>query len=468
MSPTILILFGATGNLATKKLLPALLDLYDSDNLPEHFRVVAFSRRDWTDEQYRDFVKKQSFKQNKHGHSRRSMKTFLQTITHFKGDFDVAESFTQLAGQLREIEKELGGCVNKLFYLAVPPQFYTNILQQLAGSKAAEKCSDAEGWNRILIEKPFGRDAQSAHELEQLLCKLFREEQIFRIDHYLAKETIQNILLFRFSNALFRPLWNKENIASIHLQMYEEKGLEGRVTFYDGVGALRDVGQNHILQMLSLVTMEDPGDLSAQAVRAGRAAILQNIRLFDMPDNIVRAQYKGYPDEEGIDSGSTTETFFRLRVEIDTDTWRGVPITLESGKALDRSEAKIIVKFKPTTSTVCSLEDPEKCKYQNQVTFKIQPSEGIEVVFWAKKPGFTSEMTQKKLSFNYYDTDDWQTFPGAYQHVLYYGMQGDQLLFPSAQEEKAQWDFISPILDDWGGTELLMYDKGSNPHEIKL
>ncbi len=462
--PTVIVIFGATGDLARKKLFPSLLDLYETDQLLTDFRIIAFTRRDWTDEDFRADIKKHSFNSGDHHHAPDRIDGFLQLITHFKGEFDTADDFDALVTAVNAQEAVIGKVCDRLFYLAVPPQFYTRIAEALAASGITDE-QKQQGRSSILIEKPFGEDLQSAHELDMHLGRLFAEEQLFRIDHYLAKETIQNILMFRFSNAIFAPLWNARHIESVHLLLYEEKGLDGRVTFYDGVGALRDVGQNHLLQMLALVAMDDPGELSTHAVRLQRARILESLRLFP-GSTPKRAQYKGYAAELGLETDSTTETYFKVTAELNTERWRGVPFILESGKGLHTSEVAIVIKFRPTQSSVCSLNNKADCVYQNKLIMRIQPNQGMDVYFWTKKPGFDTTLVEKKLSFDYYETDDWRSFPDAYQHVLYNAMIGEQLLYPSSQEQLAQWHFVSPILDAWQERVLHVYERGSDPGTI--
>lgn len=461
-SPTIFTIFGATGDLARKKIFPALLDLLERGILPDQFRIIAFSRRDWNDDKFRSYVY-DIISEKGHEHDGNLVDSFVKNIVYVQGTFDDLEAFVNLSEKLNNLSEKLGGCVSRLFYFATPPRFYETIAENLHNSKAAITCSDKDGWSRILVEKPFGRDIESAKTLDEKLCSYFQEDQIYRIDHYIAKETISNILLFRFSNAIFEPLWSNKYIDRVELNLYETVGLEGRVTFYDGIGALRDVGQNHLLQMLALITMENPGDMSAESIRQARADVLRKLRLADFI-NPFRAQYEGYTSEDGIDKDSVTETFFRLAVNLDDERWHGVPFIIESGKALAEKNTEIIVHFKPAKDVICANKD--NCQLANVLKFRIQPNEGFDISFWVKKSGFSNEMVESVMSFNYNDIYE-NSLPDAYQHVLFSAMTGDQTLFPTADEEKLSWQFITPLLDLWQKYPLQKYKIGEDPKNIK-
>lgn len=472
LSPTIFVILGITGDLAQRKLLPALLSLYVKKQLPAKFAVVGFSRRHFSREEFRIHIR-----ENMHvkpgQYREEEIKHFLDHMSYEQGFFDAKDSYQNLARRLATIDDNFHQCSNKLFHLAVSPSFYETILDRLAESKLTVPCDDDMGWTRVLVEKPFGNDVETAEKLDAKLAKLFKEEQIFRIDHYLAKEALQNIISFRFANTLFEPLWNRANIDKVHIKLLEKVDIEGRGSFYDSVGALKDVGQNHLLQMLALIAMEKPRTFDAGAIRKERAkalAALRPITKKTVGKLAVRAQYEGYSKEPGVKAGSQTETYFRLEAHINNSRWKNVPFFLESGKALAETRCEINVYFKsshhktrfgsaPVVSALTGLDR------QNVLTFKIQPNEGIKIRFWVKKPGFTMEVEPKTLKFKYSDSPVPTILPDAYEYVLHDAIVGDQTLFTSTAEVLAAWKFITPIVAAWQAPSqsapLTLYKKGA-------
>ncbi len=453
VTPTIFIICGVTGDLAQRKLLPALLSLYVKKLLPHKFKIVGFSRREFSDQDFRLFLREEMHI-NHNVYRPEDIHRFLNNIVYQQGQFDISTAYENLAKKLLHIDEvEFKQCSNKLFHLSVAPSFYETILGHLSNSGLTIPCGGNLGWTRILVEKPFGNDIETAKKLDILLGTLFKEEQIFRIDHYFAKEALQNILAFRFSNSLFEPLWNNKYIDCVHIQLLEKIGIEGRGTFYDSVGALKDVGQNHILAMLALLAMDKPDAFDAQSIRKKRANVLKNLLPINknICDSVVRAQYIGYSEESGVLANSTTETYFQLKTFIDTKVWKGVPFYLESGKALNENRAEISIYFKDTTG---------KDK-TNVLSLRIQPDEAIKIRFWIKKPGFDMETEAKTLSFHYKDFHSTDSIPDAYERVLYDAIIGDQTLFTSTDEVKYAWRFITPIIDMWKTTPLYKYKKGS-------
>ncbi|MEK7090006.1 MAG: glucose-6-phosphate dehydrogenase, partial [Patescibacteria group bacterium] len=439
MVPTTLVIFGATGDLAEKKLIPALLDLFTKDLLSERFRILGISRRLKDSQDFRKFAR-EVIQKKKHSHSKSIIETFLGTLSYFPGELQDKETYKKISEELAVADKQLGQCSNKLFYLAVSPAFYDSIFQNLHDSGLSISCSGEAGWTRVLVEKPFGNDLETAKLLDRKLGLLFDEDQIFRIDHYLAKETLQNILAFRFSNSLFEPIWNRGFIKRIDIKLLEADGIGGRGAFYDGVGALRAVGQNHLLQMRAFVAMEDPKSLYAATVRITRARILEMLRPIDignMKRLVSRGQYKEYKAEENVNPNSQTETHFKIGVYIDNDRWQGVPFVLESGKKMKGNLTEISVYFKESEPFSNLPEDEKEC--QNVLKFHIQPKEGISVVFWAKKPGFKMELEPRELSFEYGKSKDDAALPDAYERILYDCINGDQTLFASTEEVEAAW-----------------------------
>ena len=449
-APTVFVIFGITGDLSQRKLLPALFSLFTHNLLPNKFKIVGFSRRDWVHDDLHVFVENAlGAKGLRNDDIRgRTVKDFLAHIEYAKGVFDDKTAYINLKKQLEKIDAGFGQCTNKLLYLAVSPAFYETIFDHLKLSGLNIPCGGELGWTRILVEKPFGKDAETAQRLEDKLSKIFKEPQIFRIDHYLAKETMQNILAFRFSNSIFEPIWNSVMIEGIHIKVAEKNTVEERGDFYDGIGALRDVGQNHILQMLALVTMDRPKTMQGNDVRKMRADILKKL-VFSKP--FIRGQYQGFRQEEGVASDSQTETYFKLYASVMTARWRDVHFVLESGKALKDTRAEISVYFRRLG-----------CAEQNVVRFRIQPNEGIEIDLWVKKPGFENEYQQKVLAFSYEASKFENDLPDAYERVLFDCVRGDQTLFASTDEVKYSWKFITPILQAWKKTPLMPYSRGSD------
>ncbi len=453
VAPTTYIIFGATGDLAQRKLFPALFDLYHEGRLPKIFRISAFSRRDLTDGSFREMVRK-----NLAGHTRETsnenQEDFLRLIFYVKGFFDESNSYLVLAKRLAEEDAHLGGCTNKLFHLAVHPDFYETVLRNLSTTGLTIPCGGKKGFTRVLVEKPFGKDDASAKKLDTLLGELFKEEQIFRIDHYLAKETVQNLLAFRHFNRMFDPLWNSKHISGIHIRFFEESTIGERGNFYDTVGALRDVGQNHMLQLLALVMMDLPAVLGTDSIRKARQKIINELETISparLPRFVARAQYKGFRKEEGVGADSTTETYFLIRTGLRSARWRGVPVFLEGGKAMKESRVDITITFKGAAPTA-----------ENAFVFHIQPRAGIEIKILAKKPGLQNEVLPRMLSFDY-APEEGAHIPDAYARVIFDCIRGDQTLFASTKEVEAEWKFITPILKQLHTLPLLIYDKGKNP-----
>lgn len=462
IEPTILVVFGATGDLAQRKLFPALFDLFAKNLLPKKFVIQAFGRRELDETAYRAFIR-ETIEREKHEADTTRVAAFTEAISYTQGFFEDSAAYARLGAVLLKVDEKFNVCSNKLFYLAVPPTLYEIILQHLSKSGLTIPCGNGEGWTRVLLEKPFGKDLETARRLDRLLGKLFEESQIFRIDHYLAKETIQNILTFRFANALFEPIWDAKHIERIEIRMFEKDIVGRRGSLYEGLGALRDVGQNHLLTMLSLVTMEYPKGYSAQAIRKERArAVGQLIAIKGTAlRKVVKGQYEGYRKEPGVDPNSVTDTFFSFVAYSRSKRWKGVPIELSAGKALSESNTEIRIHFKDVN---CGAGD-FVCN-RNTLTFRIQPNEGISVLFWVKKPGFVHETHPQVLSFNYADASRVSAMPDAYERVLLDSIRGDQTLFASTEETEAAWRFITSILEHWEERALKTYPVGSSFESI--
>jgi len=451
--PTVFVIFGITGDLAARKLLPALIGLYSRKMLPPRFAVIGFSRRPFSREEFRDYIRPRlnikpgQFKEE-------DIKHFLDHLSYEQGNFDDAAAYDRLAEKLKAIDQRWGQCSNKLFHLSIPPDLYEKVLNRISGSELNLPCDDETGWTRILIEKPFGSDVETARSLDKLLGKLFSEKQIFRIDHYLAKEAAQNIIAFRFANSMFEPLWNRKYIDRVHLKLFEKGGLEGRGAFYDPLGALRDVGQNHMLVMLSLITMDAPKSFAAPDIRKARARVLAKLGPISsraLPSRVVRGQYAGYSAEPGVKPDSRTETYFRIEASVNNPRWKGVPFFLESGKAMAESKAEIDVYFK----------NDRKSGGQNILTFRIQPDEGIRIRFFVKTPGYEFKAEPKTLKFKYSDVPSFEVIPNDYERLIHDAITGDQALFASTDEIMASWRFVTPILKGLDKLPLVKYQKGA-------
>lgn len=453
MTPTIFIIFGITGDLAGRKLLPALLNLYVNKQLPQKFAIVGFSRRPFTREEFRMFVR-EHMKVKVGQYKEEDVKHFIDHMYYEQGMFDRPESYMQLAQRLKNIDDTFHYCSNKLFHLSIPPSLYGSIFDYLSNSGLTIPCGGDEGWTRILVEKPFGNDSETARSLEKKLSELFHESQIFRIDHYLAKEALQNIIAFRFTNSLFEPLWNSKHIDKVHIKLLEKIGVESRGVTYDAIGALKDVGQNHMLQMLALIAMEPPKSFDADSIRQERSKVLHYLKPITsktVVSKVVRGQYEGYKNEAGVREHTQTETYFRLETHINTARWKNVPFYLESGKELVDSKTEIDIYFK-------NEKDEEK---QNVLTFRIQPDEGIKIRFWVKTPGFEMKVEPKVLKFRYSDSSSHSILPDAYEKVIYDAIMGDQTLFTSTDEVLHAWKYITSIIASWNSVPLTIYKKGS-------
>lgn len=452
--PTALVIFGATGDLMTKKITPALFNLFTKNKLPKLFRVIGYARRPMTDEQFRLHVSR-IILTNKHIKKNKSdLNDFLKRFFYNQGKFESLIDYKSLAKDLGRIDEEWKVCSNKLFYTAVPPEHYQTIFQNLHDSGLTIPCGPEEGWTRVLVEKPFGKDAKTAERLDLKLAQLFKEEQIYRIDHYLAKEMLQNILSFRFSNNIFEQSWSNKFIEKISIKLLEKIGVEKRGLFYDGVGALRDVGQNHLLQMLALVTMEHPTGFSAEKIREKRTELLNCLippSLTEIKKQSVRAQFIDYQSVAGVKKNSKTETFFRVRGYLDSARWQGVPIIMTGGKRLKNQIKNITITFKHSSPCLCPVG---KKHIKDKIIFSLEPEEKIELHFLAKKPGLNMEVQERKFEFTYRVREKSGQYVEEYEKLLLDSIEGNQILFLSTNEVKSMWKFIDPITRAWESNKV--------------
>ena len=461
--PTILVIFGATGDVVARKVIPSLYHLFRSNQLPAMFCVIGFSRREQTTDVFRTYVREMLEKHVSPSLEATQVQTFLNLFSYTRAELDRPEDYTPLGEKLGFIDGEWKTCANKLFYLAVPPSLYNPILNSLSVSRLTESCGEEGSWTRVLVEKPIGTNQATAEAIDEQLAQLFKEEQIYRIEHYLAKEMVRNILAFRFRNDIFEPVWNAQGIESVQIHLHETLGVEKRGAFYDSVGTLRDVGQNHLLQLLALIAMEKPSSLDPDAVRDARADVrthLKPLSPIEIASNTYRAQYNGYQEIVGVGPNSQTETYFRIEAEIDMPRWRGVPFILDAGKRIGNLKKQIIITLKHPAPCLCPTDGHSK----NRILISMQPDEAIKIEFVAKKPGATMEMESRTLDFLLRPKDSIAQYVEEYAQVLLDAVRGDQTLFVNTTELKAMWRFIDPIVEAWsqGSVPLNMYEPDTN------
>jgi len=457
ISPTAIVILGGTGDLAKTKLFPALLDLYEAGQLPKQFRIVGLSRKELTDEAYQTFVY-ESIKDKGHRHSEAIVQEFCTHVRYLAGNFDDIAAYNLIKETLQQFDNSIGQCTNKLFYLAVPPHYYEVIFEHLSDSDALALCDGVGSWSRLLVEKPFGKDLETAKALEQKLCSLFTDEQIYRIDHYLAKDAIENIIALRFVNTVLADSWDSKAIESIHIRLFETKDVSNRGSFYDAIGTLRDVGQNHMLQIFSLLTMPSADIHDSKAIRSARAAALTSLQKHTLT-SIIRGQYEGYADTTGVTSDSETETYFKLSFTLDEGNWNGTQFTLEAGKALHEQVNEAVITFRPRNLCTCAAQ-AEPHEHRNVLRIKFSPEQHISLSMWMKQPGFVFTLREQKLTLVATECEEIAS-PEAYERVLFDCIAGDQTRFVSGEEVELAWQFITPILELFKELPLHTYKHGT-------
>ncbi|QQR52336.1 glucose-6-phosphate dehydrogenase [bacterium] len=457
--PASVIIFGITGDLSRRYLLPSLYHLLAANLLPTPLIIVGVTRRDPNKQQIRHHLieRLQATGQTVEPQLVNQLMDMVQLQSL---DLTAADSYHTLADYLDQLEQQAGICLSRLFYLSIPPTAYGPVVDLLGEAGLHRSCHHGQP-SRLMVEKPFGYDLESATELITRLTRNFHEDQIYRIDHYLAKETAQNLLVFRNANPVFSAVWNRHHTKAITITSSETIGIEGRAAFYDPVGALRDVVQNHLLQLLALVTMEPPAGRSPAALHAAKLRLLEDI--VPIPADQVmrqtqRGQYSGYK-RDAANPTSTTETFARLELTIANDRWRGVPVIIQNGKALDRKTTEIEFTFADSGLPEAGT---------NRLVFRLQPDEGIAVDLLAKRPGFADQTDTVSMDFAYASSFAGHTQPTAYERVLLDGLKGDQSLFATSAEILASWKIIDNVISEWAKTakDLHTYDHGSAPHSI--
>ena len=477
--PTGFVVFGASGDLAHRKLYTSLYELYRRALMSENFYVVGCGRSQYSDEAFRETVEK-SIRQSDTEIDDAKLTSFVSRFFYISGDYaqvDLYHKICEMTTKLNEMYRLEG---NRIFYLSVPPFLYESIIEKLGECRLM--CPAASGGMenvRLVIEKPFGHDLDSARELDRKLQLYFNESQIYRIDHYLGKETVQNLMIFRFANSIFEPLWNRNFIEHVQITIAEKVGLEHRAGYYDKSGALRDMFQNHMLQMLAMVAMEAPVSFEADSIRDEKAKLLRSIRPIQAEDverYFVRGQYapgtiegqpvKGYLQEAGVPANSKTETFVAGQLFIDNWRWRGVPFYLQTGKRLDRKLTEIVITFKQVPHSMFDSVGLGEIP-QNVLRFQIQPNEGMYLSLQAKRPGSKICMSNLEMAVDYPKVFGVK-MPEAYQRLLLDCMLGDQTLFTRRDSVEGAWKLLMPVLEVWHqeGNALIQYSSGAKPDKI--
>jgi glucose-6-phosphate 1-dehydrogenase len=466
-----IVVFGATGDLTARKLMPALYNLGRGRMLPSGFSIVGLARREWSDEQFRAAMKEAVTKFSREPLEDELWDSFARRLHYVSSDFDDIAGYKRLGERLHKQDSAHGAAGNRLFYLATPPTAYTDIAQHL-GEAGLSRGGENGGWARFVVEKPFGRDLESARELDRAIGLVFRERQIFRIDHYLGKETVQNIMVFRFSNGIFEPIWNRRYVDNVQVSVAETVGVEGRGGYYEEAGALRDMVQNHLMQVLALVAMEPVASFGGDAVRDEKAKVFHAINpVEDVDADTVRGQYTagailgqqvpGYRQEEGVSPTSTVETYAALRLEIENWRWAGVPFYLRVGKRLPKRATEVAITFNRAPLQLFRQMGSENLT-PNLLVLRIQPDEGISLRFGAKVPGTRSDIRPVNMDFRY-GTSFGVDAPEAYERLLLDAMLGDSTLFTRWDSVEAAWQLLDPVLKEWGegASPLQFYEAGS-------
>lgn len=464
------VIFGASGDLTKRKLIPAIYNLYVYNQLPQKFAILGASRTEMSDEEFRDKMI-QAIKDFGELNDEKQLADFSKLLFYLSTETTPKSSITEFKTKLNQIRKQLGIGGNTVFYLSTPPKLYSVIPQLLAEQRLND---ESDGWKRLIIEKPFGYDLESAKQLNNALMNDWKEDQIYRIDHYLGKETVQNVLVTRFSNGIFEPLWNRNYIHHIEITSAEDIGVEKRGGYYDSSGALRDMVQNHLLQLAGLIAMEPPSSLDAKSIREEIKKIFQALRPInknEVSKYAIRGQYMaskikgkevpGYRNEDGVSNDSKTETYAAIKFYIDNWRWGGIPFYIRTGKRLPTRVTEAVIHFKPTPHFLFSKQDV--CDSCNQLIIRIQPDEGILLKFGMKIPGAGFNVQNVNMDFHYSDLADQRVQP-AYERLIYDSMIGDQTLFAQASEVMAAWNFLDPILNAWkndNGISVYGYPAGT-------
>ena len=439
-NPTTFVIFGASGDLTRRKLIPALFNSYCKERLPAEFNIVGFARRPWDDSEFRQILQEGMQEFAPEAYNEAKWQQFASQISYAEGDLSTPEDYQALSQHLAAVEAGPG---NRLYYLATAPSFFAPVVENLG---AANMVQQADGWRRVVVEKPFGHDLASAVALNEAIHAIFQEDQIYRIDHYLGKETAQNILYFRFANTIFEPVWNRNYVDNVQISVTESVDVGRRAGYYDEAGVVRDMFQNHLMQLLSLVAIEPPASFEANAVRNEKAKLFHAIRPLPLT-HTVRAQYDGYLEAEQVAKESQTPTYAAMELYIDNWRWQGVPFYLRSGKGLSIKNTEIIIEFKRPPHLMFDDIDDEDFT-ANILSMCIQPDEGIHLKLEAKVPD-SHKTQQVDMEFHYRSSFKGNSLPDAYERLLLDAVRGDASLFTRADGIEAAWRLMDPVIDGW-------------------
>ncbi|MGH3735284.1 MAG: glucose-6-phosphate dehydrogenase [Micromonosporaceae bacterium] len=463
-----LVVFGVTGDLSRKKLIPAVYDLANRGLLPAGFVMLGFARRDWGDGDFEDLARESAQRHARTPWRDEVWQRLVGSIKFVGGSFEDDAAFDHLAQTLDELHDTHGVPGNAAFYLSIPPAAFPTVLKQLERTGMADNAKSG-GWRRVVVEKPFGSDVHTARELNALVDDVFTADDVFRIDHYLGKETIQNLLALRFANTLFEPVWNSHYVDSVQITMAEDVGIGSRAGFYDSAGAARDVLQNHLLQLLALTAMEEPTSFEAEAIRTEKLKVLRAVTVpDDVEGHAIRGQYiqgwvagarvPGYLEEEKVPADSTTETYVAVRLGVQNRRWAGVPFYIRTGKRLPRRVTEIAVLFKRAPHLPFTSIDVESLGH-NQLVIRVQPDEGVTLKFGSKVPGSGMEVRDISMDFLYGEAFT-ESSPEAYERLVLDVLLGDKMLFPTAAEVEASWHVVDPLEARWAGGKPHPYRAG--------
>jgi glucose-6-phosphate 1-dehydrogenase len=442
-TPVTIVVFGASGDLTWRKLIPALYNNFKKERLSECANIVGFARRPYTDDAFRTRLREGATQFTPETFDPAVWEAFASHLHYFQGDLNVAGNFLKLDTYLKKLED---GPANRLYYLATAPEHYAIVVRELGAAGMAKQADGPDAWRRIVIEKPFGHDLASAQALNRAVHAVFDESQVYRIDHYLGKETAQNVLFFRFANTIFEPVWNRRYINNVQITVAETVDVGHRAGYYDTAGVVRDMFQNHLLQLLALVAMEPPSSFNPDALRNEKAKLLESIRPIALADT-ARGQYEGYRDAEGVAPGSQTPTYAALKLYIDNWRWQGVPFYLRSGKALARKTSEIIIEFQRPPHLMFHLPEGSEIT-PNILSLCIQPDESIHLRFEAKVPDSDQEMRSVEMDFHYRTSFD-GALPEAYERLLLEALSGDASLFTRSDSIEAAWGLLDPVIQGW-------------------
>ncbi len=460
--PTAFTIFGITGDLAKRKLIPSIFHLFCQGLLPDEITFIGTGRRELSGEDFAQMLRG-SLEEFGDRRAPDRVDDFVGLFSYVRGDINEAELYTEIGKLIKGMDDRCEHGHQAIFYLAVAPQLFIPIIEHLDKAKLTGPCKDLDVKGKIVIEKPFGHDMESARKLSEAVMKYAEESQIYRMDHYLGKETVQNILLFRFTNPVINDSWNPEAIDHIQITIAEEIGVEDRVGYYDRSGALRDMIQSHGLALATLVMMDEPLSLDSQDIHRRKSEILRTLSLYnnDPAGSAVRAQYGGYRAIEGVAEGSSTETYAAVRLQSSHPQWKDVPIFIQSGKRMKQKETNISIHFAPCQSNICQGVGIQT--EPNLLNIRVQPEEGIGLLLYAKKPGFSVETEQVYMNFTY-KSEFVGKQPSPYERLIHDVIIGDQALFPSTEEVMEQWRIVQPVLDAWQGNDssLQTYGPGEN------